>query len=485
MSKNDDDLLGSGKGLGESSPITSLLTEPTPETQLAKSLGLPKIHWANPKMPGKPGNSTLKPTKDNKTPFEKFRDKQGLPVNRNSTPAEKNLEKARKTNDLVDLINKIRDELNKDKIDKPDTDPHWSSAANGMGATGGSGGGYAKSIAEAQYNAAQGGPSDQTTGSQSFANTAENGWGATGGSGGGSAESQAEANYNAAQGGHADSSDGNDGSAGNSSDGNTSDGQDWSGVDFNGWGFPVVLDLGHDGIKIVPISRSTARFDIAGRPGRKVLAWPGPQDALFVYDQDGDRMISHRDEIAFKSYLANARTDLEGLAWFDQIEQGGNADGILNELDAAWSKFGVWRDLDQDGETDEGELQMTGEGGVTSLSLTSDQRNYGAGPDARIFGKGSYEYEDHEGEVQSGDLYDTALRYEDTAPEKSAVDVLYPEGKHDTRQVPRLVRRDGQPLTMEEIMYPAMDYDADTYEAWPAWALHKAAKLYPGRYRQA
>ena len=41
------------------------------------------------------------------------------------------------------------------------------------------------------------------------------------------------------------------------------------------WGWPVVLDLNNDGIQIIPLSHSTARFDIAGTGSRQVLAWPG------------------------------------------------------------------------------------------------------------------------------------------------------------------------------------------------------------------
>ena len=89
--------------------------------------------------------------------------------------------------------------------------------------------------------------------------------------------------------------DGTSGSADTSSAGNYGDGQDWSGVDFGGWGFPVVLDLGDDGIEIVTLDDSTARFDIDGDGRQQLLARVGPEDALFVYDRDGDRLIYHKD----------------------------------------------------------------------------------------------------------------------------------------------------------------------------------------------
>ena len=241
----------------------------------------------------------------------------------------------------------------------------------------------------------------------------------TGGTISGKPASPQEASYNAAQGGPADDSTGSDSFSGEASDfgkgngvGEMGIGSDTGGGSGSGWGVPVVLDLDGDGFDVVPLSRSTARFDIAGTGRRQVLAWVGPDDGLLVYDKDGDRVISDKDEIAFADYLKTATTDLEGLAWFDQLPRGGNEDGVLDGRDAKWSKFGVWRDTDQDGETDPAELRMTDEGGLTSVNLTSDQTPQDAGPDAKIFGQGEYQFTDEDGELRSGDLYDTALRYE-------------------------------------------------------------------------
>lgn len=217
-----------------------------------------------------------------------------------------------------------------------------------------------------------------------------------------------------------------------------------------------MLDLGGDGIEIVPLGQSRARFDIDGDGRRQLLAWVGPDDALLVYDRDGDRLISHKDEIAFGDYLAGARTDLEGLAWFDQYAQGGNEDGVLDERDAMWGDFGVWRDADQDGETDAGELRMSGEGGLSSVNLHSDGIPRDAGPDARVFGRGDFEVTDAEGNAISGDLYDVALRFVDEATEPrrpTPAEILYP-AEPAKPDLGRRLRRDGQPLSCAEILYP-------------------------------
>ena len=352
---------------------------------------------------------------------------------------------------------------------------------SGWGSTGGSGGGKPSSMAEAEYNSAQGGTSDSSTGSQSFSGSAADGWGATGGSGGGAAESQAEANFNAGQGGPSDSSTGSASFSGAPGDfGMDGLGSDTEGA--GGWGFPIVLDLDGDGrIDVIPPSQSQARFDVTGTGRRQLLAWVSPDDGVPVYDEDGDRLISHWDEIAFKDFLATAKTDLEGLAWFDQIAQGGNEDGVLDERDEAWSKFGVWQDVDQDGQTDPGELHMSKDGGLTSVNLMSDEQAIDVGPDAKVFGRGSYEYQDHNGATQSADLFDTALRYEDPSAKSINSDATTSK---ELRGLPPLVRLDGQPLKLSEKLYPAMAYKENVYEAWPEEAITKATKRYPELPRQ-
>jgi len=66
-------------------------------------------------------------------------------------------------------------------------------------------------------------------------------------------------------------------------------------------------------------------------------------------------------------YKEGAQTDLEGLTAFDT-----NNDGLLDANDADFGKFRVWQDLDQDGESDEGELKTLEEAGITSFELTSE-----------------------------------------------------------------------------------------------------------------
>ena len=89
------------------------------------------------------------------------------------------------------------------------------------------------------------------------------------------------------------------------------------------------------------------------------------------------------------------------MAHFDS-----NGDGRLDASDAEWGRFRVWRDLDQDGESDAGELADACRGGDhVNCSLERRRRAHGRAVTG-YSAKGSYI--DAEG---TGALYDAALRY--------------------------------------------------------------------------
>ena len=148
--------------------------------------------------------------------------------------------------------------------------------------------------------------------------------------------------------------------------------------------WPIVLDLDGDGAELVDISASTAFYDLNGDGFRTNLGWASADDGLLAFDKDSDGAIRDGDEISFVSYVEGAQTDLEGLVYFDS-----NSDGVLDSNDTDWAKFGVWRDLDQDGETDAGEFQSLDAQGITSITLSSDGVAEDVGSN-HIFGRGSY-----------------------------------------------------------------------------------------------
>ncbi len=168
---------------------------------------------------------------------------------------------------------------------------------------------------------------------------------------------------------------------------------------------PVVLDLDGDGVELVALPDSSARFDVNGDGAREAIAWVAADDGLLVYDHNSDRIIERLDEISFTGYLPGARTDLEGLAAFDT-----NHDGALSARDAEWSDFGVWQDKNQDGRTDAGEFRALAEADIAQIALASDHRLETRDGNV-IFGTSSYTRTDG----TDAEVADVRLRYEETA----------------------------------------------------------------------
>jgi hypothetical protein len=128
---------------------------------------------------------------------------------------------------------------------------------------------------------------------------------------------------------------------------------------------PVVLDLNRDG----DLAYSQMLMDINSDGQMDLTAWAAAEDGVLVWDKHGDGLVHDHSQYAFAQYAGFAgATDLQGLAEaFDS-----NADGLFSNLDALYSQFAVWQDLDQDGMSDAGEVRSLADWGVAAINLVSD-----------------------------------------------------------------------------------------------------------------
>lgn len=148
---------------------------------------------------------------------------------------------------------------------------------------------------------------------------------------------------------------------------------------------PVILDLNQDGnIDVQTLSSQGdldgPRFDWNGDGAREQTSWAGAGDAFLAIDlaADGsagaDGVIDQAKELAFNLWVNNESggtsnaTDLEALRLvFDT-----NKDNVFDSNDARWGDFRVWRDANQNGQTDPGELMNLADVGITRIGLTAD-----------------------------------------------------------------------------------------------------------------
>ncbi|MBL8387300.1 MAG: carboxypeptidase regulatory-like domain-containing protein [Hydrogenophaga sp.] len=126
---------------------------------------------------------------------------------------------------------------------------------------------------------------------------------------------------------------------------------------------PLVIDLGGDGIETTALQDSGGRFDLLGTGAAIHSGWITGDDAFLAIDRNRNSRIDDVSELfgGFAQGEAFAR-----LAAFDD-----NGDGMVNASDARFAELRVWRDLDQNHETGQGELSTLEQAGVKSLGLAS------------------------------------------------------------------------------------------------------------------
>lgn len=175
------------------------------------------------------------------------------------------------------------------------------------------------------------------------------------------------------------------------------------GVQF-GIGAPVVLDLNGDGVKLIERSQSSVTFSWDGSGSRQRTGWVDSNDAILVYDRNGDGTVSGPDEISFTGDKPGAKSDLDGLSAFDS-----NNDGQLGSADNKWGAFQLWQDRNSNGRVDAGELRSLAAAGIASISLakTAVNRSWAIGDNVTV-NIGSFTRAD--GTV--GALGDVALAYD-------------------------------------------------------------------------
>ena len=198
---------------------------------------------------------------------------------------------------------------------------------------------------------------------------------------------------------------------------------------------PVLLDLNGDGhIDLRPLDTnalatgSSVTFDWNGDGARDGTAWVGPQDGFLAIDlgEDGqagpDGKIDQSKELAFSEWATpdqvaadgGSVSDLDGL----RLAFDTNHDNVLDASDARWSEFRVWRDANQNGVVDDGELQTMSEAGIKLINLLSTTDGSQAFSDgSAITGTSSYQMSDGTSHYLVGDA---TLSYQPAIPKQNA-----------------------------------------------------------------
>jgi Ca2+-binding RTX toxin-like protein len=125
---------------------------------------------------------------------------------------------------------------------------------------------------------------------------------------------------------------------------------------------PIALDLNNDGFTLTSLAGSEVHFDLDGNGFAEQTGWISPPDGLLARDVNANGTIDDIGEL-FGSQTQNG---FDMLAALDD-----NADGLISAVDSGFSTLVVWRDSDQDGATDSGEIASLSSLGIASIGTVA------------------------------------------------------------------------------------------------------------------
>jgi Ca2+-binding RTX toxin-like protein len=134
-------------------------------------------------------------------------------------------------------------------------------------------------------------------------------------------------------------------------------------------GDPLALDLDRDGIETIG-ANGTVLFDHDGDGVKTGTGWVAADDGLLVLDRNGNGQIDTGAELfGVDTVLANGQKASDGFAALRDLDA--NADSVFDAADAQFGNVRVWRDLNQNGTSQAGELFTLQSLGIAAINLNA------------------------------------------------------------------------------------------------------------------
>lgn len=140
---------------------------------------------------------------------------------------------------------------------------------------------------------------------------------------------------------------------------------------------PLVLDLDGDGLELSAASGNVL-FDHNADGIKTGTGWARPDDGFLVRDLNGNGSIdSGRELFGVDTFKRNGQLATQGFDALADLDATG--DGQITSADAAWAQLQVWRDVNQDGISQSGELNALDALGITRIGLNGSASGPQAG----------------------------------------------------------------------------------------------------------
>ncbi len=134
---------------------------------------------------------------------------------------------------------------------------------------------------------------------------------------------------------------------------------------------PLVLDLDGDGIETTSIRNgSIILFDHDGDGIKTGTGWVKPDDGWLVLDRNGNGTIDSGHELfGVNTIKSNGQLAKDG---FDALKDlDANQDDKVDSIDAVFANLRIWRDLNQDGNSQANELSTLSDNSITAININS------------------------------------------------------------------------------------------------------------------
>ncbi|GKT01276.1 RTX toxin [Acidovorax sp. SUPP3434] len=147
---------------------------------------------------------------------------------------------------------------------------------------------------------------------------------------------------------------------------------------------PLVLDLDGDGIEAVGIDPARPiLFDHDGDGTRNATGWIAGDDGLVVLDRNGNGVIDSGRELfgdqTLKPVGSDGRAQTHANGYEALAAEDGNGDKVIDANDAVYSQLRIWKDTNQDGISQAGELYTLADLGIARIGVAGTASNVNLG----------------------------------------------------------------------------------------------------------
>jgi hypothetical protein len=176
----------------------------------------------------------------------------------------------------------------------------------------------------------------------------------------------------------------------------------------------LILDLDGDGIETVGAAATNPiLFDHDNDGVRTGTGWIKSDDGFLVLDRNNNGTIDNGGELFGDSTtLSNGSLAADGFAAL--ADQDSNHDGLVNSADANFAALRVWRDLNQDGISQSGELFTLADLNIASITVAHTNASTNLGNGNSITAVGSFTHVDGSTSTIGGTNLGDANLVEDT-----------------------------------------------------------------------